>query len=123
MDISEFISVEDAAEKLGYDKTSVTFLCRKGKLKGAVKIGGRWLIPSESVNTYVKAPQGFAAIWERRREAEKAEMEEYDIPEDVILESSETKNETKNILLEILRSQKILIKEVRELKRIIAQTN
>ena len=49
-------------------------------------------------------------------------MEEYDIPEDAILESSEKKNETKNILLEILRTQRILIKEVRELKRIIAQT-
>ena len=126
MDINEFISIEEAAEKLNYEKCSVTLLCRQGKLKGAVKIGGRWLVPRETVENYVKAPQGFAAIWQRRREAEKLEAENYDLSDDEISESLETENEPftgkKNIELEILRCLKILIKEVRKLERTVAQT-
>lgn len=126
MDISEFISIEEAAKKLDYEKSSITLLCRQGKLNGAIKIGGRWLVPRETIDNYVKAPQGFAAIWQRRREAEKKEAENYflggensDSPENV--ERNENASGKKNIELEILRCLKILIKEVRKLERTVAQ--
>ncbi len=122
MDIQEFISIEEAAQKLGYEKSSVTLLCRQGKLDGAIKIGGRWLVPRVTIENYVKAPQGFAAIWKRRREAEKLEAENYVLSDDENSESLERDevNGKKNIELEILRSLKVLIKEVRKIERMIS---
>ena len=124
MDIQEFISIEEAAQKLDYEKSSVTLLCRQGKLDGAVKIGGRWLVPRATIENYVKAPQGFAAIWKRRREAEKLEAENYVLSDDENSESLEREELSgkKNIELEILRSLKVLIKEVRKIERMMAQT-
>ena len=120
MDIQEFISIEEAAQKLGYEKSSVTLLCRQGKLDGAIKIGGRWLVPRLTIENYVKAPQGFAAIWKRRREAEKLEAENYVCDENSESLERDELNGKKNIELEILRSLKVLIKEVRKIER--AQT-
>lgn len=117
MDIQEFISIEEAAQKLDYEKSSVTLLCRQGKLDGAVKIGGRWLVPRATIENYVKAPQGFAAIWKRRREAEKLEAENYALSDE---EERDEVNGKKNIELEILRSLKVLIKEVRKIERMIS---
>ena len=124
MDIQEFISIEEAAQKLDYEKSSVTLLCRQGKLDGAVKIGGRWLVPRATIENYVKAPQGFAAIWKRRREAEKLEAENYVLSDDENSESLEREELSgkKNIELEILRSLKVLIKEVRKIERMMTQT-
>ena len=126
MDIDEYISVEEASKILDYRKESIALLCRQGKFEGVKRIGHQWFIPRNSVETYVKAPQGFAAIWKRRREAEKIESENYNISDDEISESPETENESltgkKNIELEILRCLKILIKEVRKLERTVAQT-
>ena len=126
MDIDEYISVEEASKILDYRKESIALLCRQGKFEGVKRIGHQWFIPRKSVETYVKAPQGFAAIWQRRRKAEKLEAENYDLSDDEISESSETENEAftgkKNIELEILRCLKILIKEVRKLERTVAQT-
>lgn len=126
MDINDFISTDEAAKKLDYDKCSIAFLCRKGKLKGAVKIGGRWFVPRETVENYVKAPQGYAAIWERRRKAEKKEAENYFLDSETSEclnneEHSEEYSEKKDIHMEILKSLKILIKEVRKLGRAIAR--
>ena len=126
MDIDEYISVEEASKILAYRKESIALLCRQGKFEGVKRIGHQWFIPRKSVENYVKAPQGFAAIWKRRREAEKVEAENYDLSDDEFSESPETENESytgkKNIELEILRCLKILIKEVRKLERTIAQT-
>ena len=127
MDIDEYISVDEASKILNYRKESIALLCRQGKFEGVKRIGHQWFIPRNSVKNYVKAPQGFAAIWKRRREAEKLEAENYDISDDEVSESPETENELftgkKNIELEILRCLKILIKEVRKLERTVAQTN
>ena len=126
MDIDEYVSVEEAAKILDYKEASISLLCRQGKFEGAKRIGHQWFIPRDSVKNYVKAPQGFAAIWKRRREAEKIEAESYGISDDEASESAEAENELpmgkKNIELEILRSLKILIKEVRKIERKIAQT-
>ena len=128
MDIDEYISVDEASKILDYRKESIALLCRQGKFEGVKRIGHQWFIPRESVENYVKAPQGFAAIWQRRRKAEKLEAENYELSDDEI--SDETENMVgnkdlagkKNIELEILRCLKILIKEVRKLERTVAQT-
>ena len=62
MDIKDLVSVEEAAKILGYEKSSVTLLCRKGKLEGAFRIGHQWMIPRTVIENYEKAPQGFAAV-------------------------------------------------------------
>jgi len=122
MDIDEYISADEAAKILDYRKESISLLCRQGKFEGVKRIGHQWFIPRSSVENYVKAPQGFAAIWKRRREAEKIEAENYVLDEE---ESETPENEVqtgkKNIELEILRSLKVLIKEVRKIERAIAQ--
>ena len=48
MDIKDLVSVEEAAKILGYEKSSVTLLCRKGKLEGAFRIGHQWMIAPSS---------------------------------------------------------------------------
>lgn len=121
MDIKDIVSVEEAAQMLGYEKSSVALLCRQGKLDGAFRLGHRWLIPRKTVETYEKGPQGFAAIWQRRREAEKAEAESYVLSEDEHSENAGDLVGKKNIELEILRNLKFLVKEVRALRRVIAQ--
>lgn len=126
MDIDEYVSVEEASKILDYRKESISLLCRQGRFEGVKRIGHQWFIPRVSVENYVKAPQGFAAIWKRRREAAKIEAEGYDLTDGEISESSEAESEPitgkKNIELEILRCLKILIKEVRKLERTVAQT-
>ena len=124
MDIDEYISVDEASKILDYRKESIALLCRQGKFEGVKRIGHQWFIPRNSVENYVKAPQGFAAIWKRRREAEKLEAENYVLSDEENSESleSEELSEKKNIELEILRSLKILIKEVRKIERMMAQT-
>lgn len=113
MDIKELVSVEEAAKMLGYEKSSVTLLCRKGKLEGAFRIGHQWLIPRATVENYERGPQGFAAVWERRREAEIARLE---------AESEGETGDNKEVLeLEILQAMKVLIRKISRLERIIAQ--
>ena len=121
MDIDEYISVEEASKILAYRKESIALLCRQGKFEGVKRIGHQWFIPRNSVENYVKAPQGFAAIWKRRREAEKIEAENYVLDDDAETPENEISTGKKNIELEILRSLKILIKEVRKIERAIAQ--
>ena len=115
MDIKDLVSVEEAAKILGYEKSSVTMLCRKGKLEGAFRIGHQWLIPRKTVENYVKAPQGFAAVWERRREAEKAQ-------EDSLLDGEMNDDESvEGLEREILQYMKILARKFHRLEKMLAQ--
>ena len=121
MDIKDLVSVEEAAKILGYRKSSVALLCRQGKLEGAFRIGHQWMIPRKTIENYEKGPQGFAAIWQRRREAEKLQNEADDI---ALSESAsdESKTDTKEELeREILHYVKILARKIGRLEKIIAQ--
>ena len=121
MDIKDLVSVEEAAKILGYRKSSVALLCRQGKLEGAFRIGHQWMIPRKTIENYEKGPQGFAAIWQRRREAEKLQNEADDI---ALSESAsdESKTDTKEELeREILHYMKILARKIGRLEKIIAQ--
>ena len=114
MDLSEYVTIEEAAGIMKYKKDSVSLLCRQGKMDGAQRIGHRWLIPRKTAENYKKAPQGFAVIWARRKAAKKSTDEN---------NSHEMQSESvqKNFDEEILECLKILIDEVRDLKRLIAQ--
>ena len=114
MDIKDLVSVEEAAKILGYRKSSVALLCRQGKLEGAFRIGHQWLIPRKTIENYEKGPQGFAAIWQRRREAEQAQFEaEPDIAEGV--------DDKENLEREILQYMRVLSRKFSRLEKIIAQ--
>ena len=121
MDIKDLVSVEEAAKILGYRKSSVALLCRQGKLEGAFRIGHQWMIPRKTIENYEKGPQGFAAIWQRRREAEKLQNKADDI---ALSESAsdESKTDSKEELeREILHYVKILARKIGRLEKIIAQ--
>ena len=68
MDIEEYAGINEAAQILGVSKNQIKVLCRSGKLPGAVKHGGIWMIPRQSLHDYTPGPQGFAVVWARRRE-------------------------------------------------------
>ena len=118
MDIKDLVSVEEAAAILGYRKSSITPLCRKGLLEGAFKIGHQWFIPRKVVENYEKAPQGFAAIWKRRHEAEKAE-------EAAMLETAsdrvEEEENVESLEREILHYMRILARKFQRLEKMMAQ--
>ena len=115
MDIKDVVPVEEAARILGYEKSSVTLLCRKGKLDGSFRIGHQWLIPRATVENYEKGPQGFAAIWQRRHEAEKAQENE-------LLDGEMTGEETvEGLEREILQYMKVLARKFHRLEKMLAQ--
>ena len=121
MDIKDLVSVEEAAKILGYRKSSVALLCRQGKLEGAFRIGHQWMIPRKTIENYEKGPQGFAAIWQRRREAEKLQNEADDIALSEY-DNDESKTDSKEELeREILHYMKILARKIGRLEKIIAQ--
>jgi len=45
----DYISAEEAAEKWGISKRRVQTLCSEGRIKGAMKVGMVWVIPSMAV--------------------------------------------------------------------------
>ncbi len=45
----EYIDVKTASEKWNITERRVTYLCRNGRIEGAKKEAGLWLIPSNSV--------------------------------------------------------------------------
>ena len=54
------ISVKEAAERLSISERQVQKLCGEGAIKGASKISGVWLMPSESV--YIGFDSNYAAV-------------------------------------------------------------
>ena len=45
----KLLTTQQAADLLGINLNNVSLRCRQGKIPGAVQIGGRWLIPEESL--------------------------------------------------------------------------
>ena len=122
MDIKDLVSVEEAAKILGYRNSSVALLCRQGKLEGAFRIGHQWMIPRKTIENYEKGPQGFAAIWLRKREAEKVQNEADDIALAENDSDSDSYVDSKEELeREILHYMKILARKIGRLEKIIAQ--
>ncbi len=115
MDIKDVVTAEEAAKILGYTKRAVTALCRNGKLDGAFRMGNQWLIPRATVENYEKGPQGFAAIWQRRHEADKVQEKE-------ILDTKLTGEESvKELLREMIRVSKAQLRKISRLEKLLAQ--
>lgn len=114
MNIDDVLAVEEAAKILGYTKSTVTMLCRQGKMPGAFMLGHQWLIPKETVRDYKRSPKGFAGMWENRRKAENALIEGEDSSDDEL-------GDKEAVEREILRYMKLLVKKIHVLEKIIAQ--
>lgn len=86
--VKDFISVQEAAQISGYNKRTITYLCNRGDLPGAFKIGHQWLIPKKAIKNYKPGPQGFAAIKKRKEQIKNKNKnsEEKNIMEKIIME-------------------------------------
>lgn len=54
MDITDYISTAEAAEMSGYNRRSISMLCKQGKITGAIYKAGKWFIPRISMLMYGK---------------------------------------------------------------------
>ena len=74
----EFVSVQEAANIMGLDRSRVGRLCREGRFPGAAKVGSSWIIPREAVLNHKPLPPGVKPRSERlraEREALRKEVE------------------------------------------------
>ena len=117
MDIQDLMSVEEAAKVLGYRNSSITMLCRQGKMEGAFRKGHQWLIPKATVESYERNPRGFAAMWKHKRKAEEAEFEA-EIAADG--SGAEISGNREKVELEIVQCMRVLLRKIRVLEKIVA---
>jgi excisionase family DNA binding protein len=64
-DLNEFISTEEAAEKLKYHVEHVRRMMREGSIAG-LKIGRTWLVRREALDSYMKRTSKMAKHDPRR---------------------------------------------------------
>jgi excisionase family DNA binding protein len=64
-DLNEFISTEEAAEKLEYHVEHVRRMMREGSIAG-LKIGRTWLVRREALDSYMKRTASMAKHDPRR---------------------------------------------------------
>ena len=76
MSDKDLLSVTEASGIMGLGRSQILRLCNQNRLHGAQKIGNTWVIPRLSVEAYEPGPQGFAAVWERRKAERTALREE-----------------------------------------------
>jgi hypothetical protein len=78
MDLTEYMTVAEAAKMLNKSIPLITHLCREGRLTNAVKLTtGAWLVPRESVLSYKPMKRGVKPgthTKAQRLAAEKAEL-------------------------------------------------
>ena len=53
-----FLSQIEAAKILGVTQGRISILCKEGRFNNAFKIGGTWLIPTESVKNFKYKKRG-----------------------------------------------------------------
>lgn len=53
----KLLTTQQAADMLGINLNNISLRCRQGKIHGAVQIGGRWLIPEESLDEIKAYPE------------------------------------------------------------------
>ncbi len=117
MEIQDFISVQEAVKISGYNGRTISYLCKHGKLEGAVKVANRWLIPRKALEEYQPGPQGYAAVWEHRRAAQKVKAEKGESAT-IMRNMPESSYESKiDIERELLRRVNILIRKIDSLEK------
>ena len=65
-DLAEFMTTEEAAEKLGYSPASVRNMVYQNKLEG-IRFGRSILIPKKAVKEYLEKTRGMSKHDPRRR--------------------------------------------------------
>ncbi len=65
-DLSEFMTVQDAALKLGFHVNHVRRMRREGDLTG-IKFGASWFITKKSVEEYIEKTAGLEKFDPRRK--------------------------------------------------------
>ena len=65
-DIAEFMTTQEAAEKLGFHVKSIPKMVRDNVLEG-VRFGRAWLVSRKSVDEYLKKTKGMSKTDPRRK--------------------------------------------------------
>ena len=47
----DYMTLKEASEKWGVSSRQINYYCTDGRIPGAVKMGGFWLIPNEAEKT------------------------------------------------------------------------
>ncbi|HJS19311.1 MAG TPA: helix-turn-helix domain-containing protein [Anaerolineales bacterium] len=65
-DLAEFMTTQEAAEKLGFHVKSIPKMVRDNVLEG-VRFGRAWLVSRKSVDEYIKKTKGMSRRDPRRK--------------------------------------------------------
>lgn len=65
-DLTEFMTTQEAAEKLGFNARSIPYMI-KTKTLGGVKFGRAWLVSRKSVRDYLDKTNGMSKNDPRRK--------------------------------------------------------
>ncbi len=65
-DLAEFMTTQEAAEKLGFHVKRIPTMVRNGTLKGT-RFGRAWLVSKKSVQEYLTKTQGMSKNDPRRK--------------------------------------------------------
>ncbi len=65
-DLAEFMTTQEAAEKLGFHVKSIPKMVRDNVLEG-VRFGRAWLVSRKSVDEYIKKTKGMSKRDPRRK--------------------------------------------------------
>ena len=65
-DLSEFITTQEAAEKLGFHAKTIPQMIAKNRLSG-LRFGRAWLVSKKSVQEYLDKTQGMSKNDPRRK--------------------------------------------------------
>ncbi len=65
----DFISVKEAAEKVGVTERWIQQLCKDGKIEGAIRFNGRgvWLVPKEWTQRKVSKEKCRSSVGEKEK--------------------------------------------------------
>jgi excisionase family DNA binding protein len=65
-DLAEFMTTQEAAEKLGFNVRSIPYMIKSETLEG-VRFGRSWLVSKKSVKEYLKKTEGMSKNDPRRK--------------------------------------------------------
>jgi len=65
-DLNEFMTTQEAAEKLGFNVRSIPYMIKSETLEG-VRFGRSWLVSRKSVKKYLKKTEGMSKNDPRRK--------------------------------------------------------
>ncbi|MBP6177938.1 MAG: helix-turn-helix domain-containing protein [Anaerolineales bacterium] len=70
-DLNEFMTTQEAAEKLGFHVKTIPMMVRNKTLEG-IRFGRAWLVSRKSVQEYLQKTKGMSKNDPRRKKAERS---------------------------------------------------